>query len=1019
MALLGLWTVRGAPAAELISRSTQSSATASAGSYFPVLSEDGRFVAFLSHAPDLLVPAIGSEYLNLFLRDRFSGELSLVSVATNGSGGNGHSLAASLSADGRYVAFQSAAGNLAPADTNGVDDIFLRDTQAGTTVLVSRNLAGGTGRQPSLAPQLSSNGRWLVFESGVANLVDNDFNNASDIFLYDRQQRTTVLVSINAVGNRSRDGGSHWASMTPDGQWVAYANFTTNSPSLPGAGHVFVRNMQGGVTHWASSNAAMQFGPTMSVSCPVLSPNGSGLYFYAHNSGLTNLYRYDLGSGTTITVAAPVFGLSVPSPSADGYKVAFEHNNYVLIWNAFTMNSVTGNVSYLGELVRHREGFLRPILSADATRVTFLSGGRLTSAPTNGMVQLYQRNLALGTTTLLSADTNGATSGDLSAVLPAVTSDGRVVAFESTSTTMTPDDFNSAPDLFVREVDTGTTSLVSGRVGLPSATAFANPMPGSISADGRYVAYASHDLGPSIGDTNGVQDIFVRDVETGLVQSVSVDSVGRFTNQFHSQGCVLSADGRRVAWIMVTPGYYPSSSVHWRDLTTGETRVVSEVFANLGAYRYSPPAISADGRWVAYEASRPTHLIEPGVTDQNAGLDIILQDVEAGTNTVISRSVTGTTSGNNYSFGPRFSRDGRWLAFGSRATNLTTNQNSTPPRLFVRDLLHHLTIDVSGAPPQGQTGYTGYSAGEAVFSDDSRFLAYNAGFDYVGLYDLTSNTRTTICSRCTSPALSGDGVWVAVTALNPAAGGNRVQLFNRLSGDVSNLGTNSTRGVLTGPITRDPVLSGDGRYLIFTADPRLAYPRPGPVIYVRDLARGLTLPLPLDPQGGAGNAGAYAPQFAADGRTLVLASSASDLTPADHNSSADIFVVRIGAADSDGDGLDDDWEVAYFNDLSQGAAGDFDQDGQSNRDEFRAGTDPSNASSVLSVMVVVSLPGNDATLTWNSVTGRVYDVQYKDALEDGWLTLYANVVADSGTRSVVDNLQPRPSRRFYRVVFKP
>jgi Tol biopolymer transport system component len=542
----------------------------------------------------------------------------------------------------------------------------------------------------------------------------------------------------------------------------------------------------------------------------------------------------------------------------------------------------------------------------------------------------------------------------------------------------------------------------------------------SISADGRYVAYASHDLGSSIGDTNGVQDVFVRDVETGLVQPVSVDSMGRFTNQFHSQSCVLSADGRRVAWLLVTPGYYASCSVHWRDLTTGETRVVSEMFSNLGAFRSFSPAISADGRWVAYESSRPTPLIEPGVTDQNAGSDIILQDVEAGTNTVISRSATGTTSGNNYSFGPRFSRDGRWLAFGSRATNLTTNQgSSSTPRLFVRDLLRHITIDVSGAPSQGQTS-TAYSAGEAVFSDDSRFLAFNAGNDFVSVYDLTSNTRTTVCSQCRSPALSGDGTWVAVTALYPVgASGSRVQLLNRLSGDVSILGTNLTRGVLTGPITRNPVLSGDGRYLIFTADPRLAYPRPSPVIYVRDLARGLTMPLPLDPRGGTGNAGSYVPQFAADGRTLVLASFASDLVPADHNCRGDIFVVRIGAPDSDGDSLDDDWEVAYFNDLSQGAAGDFDEDGQSNRDEFRAGTDPTNASSVLSVMVVVSLPGNDATLTWNSVAGRVYDVQYKNAMEEGWSTLYANVVADGGMRSVVDNLQPRPPQRFYRVVFTP
>jgi Bacterial TSP3 repeat len=179
------------------------------------------------------------------------------------------------------------------------------------------------------------------------------------------------------------------------------------------------------------------------------------------------------------------------------------------------------------------------------------------------------------------------------------------------------------------------------------------------------------------------------------------------------------------------------------------------------------------------------------------------------------------------------------------------------------------------------------------------------------------------------------------------------------------------------------------------------------------------MPVPVGLDTGSGNGPSFVPQIAADGRTLVFTSFASDLVPNDYNQSRDVFAYRLGSPDTDQDGLDDDWEVAYFNTLERNGSGDYDQDGLSDAAEFQAGTDPTNVGSVLSMTLLTDLGQNAVIVQWNSVTGRTYDVQYKDSLSNGWSTLSAGVPADGPTKSVVDRTEPRPPERFYRVVLSP
>ena len=167
-------------AAQLISVRSSSSVPLPAGgngdSVDPQISPDGRFVLFNSAAGNLLSNTVGQLCSQVFLRDRASNTTSLVSVNVNGFGGNGNSTYGGMSPDGRYVAFSSDASDLVAGDTNGWRDVFVRDMVAGTTVLVSQSTNGGGANAESSYPAITPDGRFVAFVSVAGNLVPNDTN---------------------------------------------------------------------------------------------------------------------------------------------------------------------------------------------------------------------------------------------------------------------------------------------------------------------------------------------------------------------------------------------------------------------------------------------------------------------------------------------------------------------------------------------------------------------------------------------------------------------------------------------------------------------------------------------------------------------------------------------------------------------------------------------------------------------------------------------------------------------------
>jgi Tol biopolymer transport system component len=404
-------------------------------STYPSISADGRYVAFESDASNL-VSGDTNEEEDVFLRDTQTGTTSILSVDSNGKQGNDLSGGPSISADGRYVAFTSDASNLVGGENIRLQ-IFLRDTLMGTTALLSLNPSGEQGNYGSDSPSISADGHYVAFRSIADNLVSGETNyNTPDILLRDTQNGTTTRVSVDSSGTQGNDD-SWWSSISADGRYVAFASYADNLVSgdtTIGQGDIFLRDTQ---------------------------------------TGTTSLVSLD-SSGTQ-----GIGGSNLSSISADGRYVAFD---------AGSDNLVSGD--------------------------------------TNNATDIFLRDTQTGITTRLSADSSG-TQGNEDSWSPSISADGRYVAFCSSASNLVNGDTNGKWDIFVRDTQTGTTKRLSlDSSGVQGNDGSYHP---SISADGRYVAFYSYASNLVSGDTNGKRDVFVVPASALFTLTVSKTGAGSGT----------------------------------------------------------------------------------------------------------------------------------------------------------------------------------------------------------------------------------------------------------------------------------------------------------------------------------------------------------------------------------------------------------------------------------------------------------------------------------------------------------
>jgi Tol biopolymer transport system component len=232
-------------------------------SWQPSVSADGRYVVFYSTATNL-VPNDRGGRQDVFVRDRQTGQTRRLTEATDGTGANGYSVQPTMSGNGRHVAFVSAASNLVPGDTNGRIDVFVSDLETGRMERVSVSSKGGQGNGGSYYPSLSADGRYVVFESFASNLVPGDTNASYDVFVHDRETHQTRRVSVAADGAQAN--GANWTpAVSGDGRFVAFRSDATNFGRMD-ANHssdVYVKDMgpsDGSTTAYTIKPAALDFG---------------------------------------------------------------------------------------------------------------------------------------------------------------------------------------------------------------------------------------------------------------------------------------------------------------------------------------------------------------------------------------------------------------------------------------------------------------------------------------------------------------------------------------------------------------------------------------------------------------------------------------------------------------------------------------------------------------------------------------------------------------------------------------
>ncbi|QQR82137.1 PD40 domain-containing protein [Candidatus Campbellbacteria bacterium] len=702
----------------------------------PFISSDGRYVAFQSDATNLVA---GDTNLvqDIFVYDRALDTIERVSIDALGNESDGSSRDASISDDGQYVAFNSGGANLVADDTNGVTDVFVYDRTLDTIERVSVDSEGVEGNFASNEPSISSDGRYVAFDSGATNLVGGDTGVADDIFVYDRTFDIIERVSVDSDGLES-DGSSRDPAISGDGRYVAFDSEATNlvAGDTNGATDVFVYDRTLDTVERMSVDSESVEGDSHSSNASI-SDDGRYVVFDSEASNLV--------AGDTNAVAD-----------------IFVHDQ---------LSGVTERVSVSAASVEGTGASEYPTISDDGRYVAFNSSAtNLVTGDTNGFADRFVYDRTLETIELISraSDTPSGSEGDARSIMSVVSSDGRYVAFESDATNLVADDTNGVTDVFVYDRTLDTIERVSvDDEGAEGNGASKNP---SISSDGRYVAFYSGASNFVVGDTNSKDDMFVYDRNADVIERVSLSSEGA-ENSEHVVGGTISGNGQYVLFqtsgllTAETTRGYNHVFLYDRDAETLElidkTSGGVEGDSNAGA-----SDISDDGRYVLFSSSA-TNLIEG---DTNSSMDVFVYDRTLNTIERVSVDEAGLEADED-SYEGIISSTGRYAVFVSNATNLVAGDTNAQGDLFVYDrtldTIERVSVSTAGEESLAQPCEEEVASCFSI-STDGRYVV----FDSRGVLtpDDTDSERTDVFLR--------DRTQNTTTLINVNDAGNEVSEYS-------------------------------------------------------------------------------------------------------------------------------------------------------------------------------------------------------------------------------------------------
>ncbi len=713
-------------ATDLISLVSHTSAPATVGngtSTGAVISRDGTYVAFISTSTDL-GPGFtdGNSTFDVFLYQTATGALTLASHGASATTtANDTSGVAAISDDAAYVALLSNATDLTPGvtDTNGTQDVFLYHRASGAIDLVTHTGSGTVaGNNYSYDVKINGDGSTLLVTSLSSDLGSGllDSNSTSDVFWYDRASRTISLVSHAASPLVTGNQGSEVIALSADGAHLLFFSFATN--------------LGGGF---------------------VDSPNTSDLFRFEKSTGSIDLVTRAAGNPSG-SAAGTSMTLTFSSMSDDGRYALFtsaaanlvpgqvDTNNDV---DVFLYDRSTGGVRLVSHasssLVAGNGASAVAVISWDGNWVAFESqandlGSGLNDVNSGSDVYLYER--ATETISVVSHTASPITTGTGFSFAPSISADGRAVTFHSTAPNLGTGftDTNSMDDVFVFDRGSGSITLASHTSVSTTAGngASRNPV---MSGDGRYLVFESSasNLGSGISDGNSRQDVFLFEVASGAITLVSHTASLTTTANNHSYASALSFDAGRVlfeSWASnVGGGITDTNSAFDLFLFEGSTRLItlvshtaaSATTAGNGASHTAD--LSADGSYVAFQSSATN--LAAGMADTNSTFDAFLYDGSTGVVSLVSKSFSSAAAGNQLSNAPAISRDGRRVAFVSRATNLISGYSGASDAVFLHDRSSGSNVLVSHVPTSLATAGNGLSE-RAVIGLDGAHVAFSS-----------------------------------------------------------------------------------------------------------------------------------------------------------------------------------------------------------------------------------------------------------------------------------------------------